>query len=489
MPKKQKIIFIIAFLVVGVILLGFYSWYKQRNNTDQKERDPWYQSFNPFGGGLNLNKEVGTEGGDLTNKEGSRNISVVSRFSKLTDFAVSGAMFTEETRLIKDSNIQTEKEVPLDPKTKEGRIKIQSILNKKLFANPPLIEDGNFGTRTISLIKEFQKANSLPETGLIDQETSPYFTEIKTTASQEKYETIPTLRYVERMNGHIHNLLLNTNKTEKISNSTIPSIYEAFFDKEGKTVIYRYLSANNIVSSFLATLGNAKGEYLPSNITELSTSQDKSKFFYITENTGGATGTVVTFGNSSKTIVFNSPFTEWISDWDASQNIYLTTKASYAATGSIFELNSQNKTLSKLFGGIIGLTTKINKAGNVVLYSSSENSTPKLSVFKKKDYSFKNLDTYGFPEKCAWSYDNITVYCAVPSVIEEGNYPDIWYQGLVSFDDYFLKINTETGEKITYANSKNEIPVDAVSLFLDKKEETLFFINKKDYTLWSLNLK
>jgi hypothetical protein len=67
-------------------------------------------------------------------------------------------------------------------------------------------------------------------------------------------------------------------------------------------------------------------------------------------------------------------------------------------------------------------------------------------------------------------------------------YPDYWYQGLVSFTDYFVKINTKTKNIITIANSQNETPVDATNLFFNKDESKLFFINKKDSTLWQLDL-
>lgn len=487
MTKKQKIIFIIVFLLVGVIILGFYSWYQKRGQEGEGADTPWYQSFNPFSG-INLGKDIGGGGEEFKETETERELEISSRFSQITDFAVAGAMFTEETKLVEGSDNQTQEEVVLDPKTKEGRIKIQELLNRKLFPSTPLIEDGNFGPRTTALIKEFQKANSLPETGTLDKDTLPLFTETRTITPLAKYELVPTLRYVERMNGHLHKIFLKTGVSEKISNSTIPSIYEAFFDKKGETVIYRYLSTDKTISSFLATLGSSKGEYLPSNITDFSTSLDKSKFFYLTRNTSGAIGTLGDFSSSFKSVVFNSPFTEWLSDWDSNQNIYLTSKASYAAEGSIFRLNTTTKTLSKLFGGVLGLTTKINRSGTLVLYSTSTNSGPTLSVFKNKDYSFKNLDTYGLPEKCVWDYDNISVYCAIPNIIYNGKYPDSWYQGTVSFEDYFVKINTETGEKVTYANSNEETPVDAVSLFLDKDGKNLFFINKKDYTLWSFNL-
>jgi hypothetical protein len=291
------------------------------------------------------------------------------------------------------------------------------------------------------------------------------------------------------MNGHMYKMFLDTKIQEKISNSTIPSIYEAFFNYSGNTIIYRYLSQENIINSFMASLGSPKGEFLPQNISDLSISTDGTKYFYLTENNNEVTGVVGSFGNTAKNYVFNSPFTEWLSQRTNNQEVFLTTKASYSVDGSIFSLNTNNKTLTKILGGVPGLTTLVSPGGSSVLYSTSAEAGPKLGIFNTIKHMSKDLDSYGLPEKCVWSNDNINVYCGIPSLITGNQYPDSWYQGLISFDDYFVKINTITGDRITIANSTEETPIDGTHLFLSDKEDLLFFINKKDYTLWSLNIK
>jgi hypothetical protein len=291
------------------------------------------------------------------------------------------------------------------------------------------------------------------------------------------------------MNGHIYKMFLDTKVKEEISNSTIPSIYEAHFDSTAQTVIYRYLSVDKIINSFIATLGAAKGEFLPQNISDLSTSLDKTKFFYITENSSGATGTIGTFGDTKRDIIFNSPFTEWLSQWDANGRVYLTTKASYSVNGSMFQLDATKKTINKIFGGVQGLTTLISPNGSSVLYSSSTNTGPRLGIFNIAKHTTNDLNSYGLPEKCVWSNDSTSIYCAIPSVITGNQYPDSWYQGLTSFTDYFVKFNAITGEKTTIANEADKIQVDGTNLFLNDKEDLLFFINKKDSTLWNLSLK
>ena len=320
-----------------------------------------------------------------------------------------------------------------------------------------------------------------------------YFEEIKTTISEdgknETTEIIPNINYVERVTGHIYQMNLESGETNKISNSTIPNVYEVIADKLANIFVYRYLSDNNkTITTFVAKLGDVKGEFLPSDVIEISQSKDKTKLFYLVKNSSGVIGFSLSLQDNKKSQVFTSSFTEWISEWVGDQKIYLTTKPHSTVSGSLFSLDIQTGTLTKIFGGINGLTTLSNKDGSQILYSTALETGPKLWLFNVEDHTTVDLDTYGLSEKCVWSEDNIHIYCGIPNTIIGTEYPEYWYQGLISFDDYFVKINTQTKEKETLANSKTEIPVDATRLFLNKEETNLFFINKKNSTLWSLEL-
>jgi peptidoglycan hydrolase-like protein with peptidoglycan-binding domain len=496
MPKKTIIIFITVFIIVGAIIFGVMSWLN-KSKTTTNTTTPWYQNFNPFGaGGNNPTNNTNTNTGNNQNQT-QPGTTPTSKFYQITDFAVSGATFLNDTRPIVNTNTDTTPQPEqiktiIPANTQDGRKEIQNILNTTLSLNPPLKIDGNFGKSATEAIKKFQKLNNLTVTGIVDANTAPYFT--KTTqasdlAPKSQFEQAPSVRFAERMNGHIYKMFLDTKVKEEISNSTIPSIYEAHFDSTAQTVIYRYLSVDKIINSFIATLGAAKGEFLPQNISDLSTSLDKTKFFYITENSSGATGTIGTFGDTKRDIIFNSPFTEWLSQWDANGRVYLTTKASYSVNGSMFQLDATKKTINKIFGGVQGLTTLISPNGSSVLYSSSTNTGPRLGIFNIAKHTTNDLNSYGLPEKCVWSNDSTSIYCAIPSVITGNQYPDSWYQGLTSFTDYFVKFNAITGEKTTIANEADKIQVDGTNLFLNDKEDLLFFINKKDSTLWNLSLK
>jgi hypothetical protein len=503
MPQKTKIILIVVSVLAVIGLVFGYFYFTSKSNTTGTSN----LSFNPFGTGTTTNNQTGeitSPTGEQTTTPAGQTTSGVpnanSLFHKLTDFSIAGATYFEDTKPIVVTPGTEVTPKPVEVKTIikadtiAGRKDIQTFLNKTLSLTPPLVIDGSFGKAVTAAIKSFQQLNNLTVTGKIDTATAPYFT--KTTTGiikpvEQKFEIIPSLRYVEKATGHVYQMTLDTKKVDKISNSTIPSIYEAFLNREASTIIYRYLSTDeSTINSYVATLGGTTGEFLPSDIIDLSISPDKNSFFYLVKNSDGVIGVTKSFNESKSNQVFSSPFTEWLSQWISNQKIYLTTKPSWSTDGSLFSLNTINGSLTKVFGGVSGLTTLSNNDGSLILYSVSTNTGPRLEVFNINNHTTEDLGVYGLPEKCIWALDNISIYCALPKTITGIQYPDSWYQGLISFEDYFAKIDTNINKVSTIADSTsaNEIPVDATKLFFNNNGSQLFFTNKKDLTLWSLDL-
>ncbi len=424
MSLKSKIIFILIFLIVGASAVFFYLRIKKTPIPGTQTTTNAYPNFNSTTSTSTSPSTPETTGG---NNETPVTPPTSSPFHKITEFSVAGATFFEDLRPIPT----TEVALPGGVKPAKGK---------------------------------------------------------KVVAPKPKFEVVPSIRYVERVTGHITQMYLDTKVTGEVSNSTIPNIHEALFDAKASSIIYRYLAEDGkTITSFLATLGGTKGEFLPSDILDVSLSPDKNKFFYITKTFTGVVGTTRAFKDTKKIQVFNSSLTEWISQWVNDQTIYLTTKASASVQGNMFSLNIANGVLSKVLGGVPGLTTLANKDGSLVLYNTSTTTGPVLRIYNVKNSTTKDLNLNGLPEKCVWS--NITLYCAIPSQIPGSNYPDSWYQGITSFDDQFVKIDTSVGTVTTLGDSTTETAVDGTHLFLNKDGTELFFINKKDFTLWGIDIK
>ena len=71
-----------------------------------------------------------------------------------------------------------------------------------------------------------------------------------------------------------------------------------------------------------------------------------------------------------------------------------------------------------------------------------------------------------------------------------GQIPDQWYQGLLSFNDTFWEVNTDTGEITFLADPKGETgkEFDVIQPVISVNEGYFIFTNKKDGTLWSLRV-
>lgn len=403
-----------------------------QNNTSTINR-----IFSPFGFGSKTNNNTDPSPTDALGsaiKNIISGVNINSKFTQLTDFAVSGVTFFVDER-------------PLPPKPIEVKI------------------------------EEIGKSNTTKNTKT-------------TTPPEPTTEKVPSIRYMKKSSGHIYQTYLDTKITGKISNSTIPEVYDGLFGSNANNVIYRLLNDDGVtIKTVLGVLGGTDSGFLPDNVLDISISPSGNNYFYLQQNTNGATGTVGSFTETKRTVLLNSTFSEWLTQWPIDQAIFLTTKASYDTEGYMYSLPTTKGSLRKVFGGIKGLTTLVSPSGDKVLYSSTTDNGPILGIYTISTNKYTSLNLFGLPEKCVWANDSVRLYCAIPNTIEGNAYPDLWYQGRISFDDKFVRVNTEIGTSSDISNSIYEIPVDAIKPTIDNTEQTLFFINKKDYTLWSLSLQ
>jgi len=322
-------------------------------------------------------------------------------------------------------------------------------------------------------------------------------------------------RYMERGVGHIFETDMSTAQEERISNTTRLKIYEAIWGSSGKSVIVRYLDDEDgeTIRSFLIKLGEFKdkkgfleqevleqevsneteGVFLPENIQEIAVSKDNDKkIFYLINRSGESIGTIYNIDTDKTMQIFRSVLTEWLTEWPNKNTITLTTKPSGDVAGVLYFLDTDTEKMTKVLGGINGLTALVSPDGKKVAYSESNSGTFTLNIYDVENKSSQQLPLTTLPEKCVWGRENTHVlYCAVPPKIPSGAYPDEWYQGLISFSDEIWMIDTETFTTnllIKPPKAAGE-EMDAIKLLLDPNEDFLLFTNKKDLSLWGLRLK
>ena len=313
-----------------------------------------------------------------------------------------------------------------------------------------------------------------------------------------------TVRYIEKSTGHIYEINPDGQNRQRLSNTTILKTFESFWSPRANKVIIRYFeeastvqNSSLAIKTFSAVLGTTtqkiatttplQGTFLPSAITAVTVSPDEEKIFYLIPAEEKTRGITANFENKNQKNIFNSSFGEFNINWPKGDTITLLTKPSALAEGFFYSLSPQTGKFGKIIGEIKGLTALLSFDGTKVIYSESNNSSLETKIFNVKENKSSDFDLKTMPEKCVWSKLNKNiVFCAVPDKITSGDYPDDWYQGLISFKDSIWQKDFSTGKTNILIEQTD---TDVINPLLNKDESYLIFTNKEDNTLWSLKLK
>jgi len=320
---------------------------------------------------------------------------------------------------------------------------------------------------------------------------------IITTEGEE--ETVSVARMVERSTGHVHDVVLDTGDRIRVSNTTIPKVYEVLWKNDASGFLARFLDdTNSVIKTFSADIiegedgveeGKLDGVFLEENMSQVALSPDDA-LFYTTEISSNAVGIKADFNGDNKKQVAALQFTEWLYQWVSENKIFLTTKPSFSVAGYMYSLNTNNGALEKIIGNIPGLTTLASNDGEKLIYSLSTGTGLLLGTYNTDSGNDTLLSLITLPEKCVWESGNITIYCGVPTSIPSGEYPDDWYKGVVSFSDAIWRLNLELGvaELLVSPAELLGVEIDVIKPTLNESGEYLVFINKKDLTAWALEL-
>ena len=299
------------------------------------------------------------------------------------------------------------------------------------------------------------------------------------------------IRYIEKATGHLYEIGPNGEDKIRISNTTIPRIFEVVWSKNASSSVIRILNeaGDNLRNFAVAFTGSStQGIFLASGITSIAASPAENKMFYLLENNGETSGIQADFENKNRKELINVPFGEFTADWPEKNIITFLSKPSNLAEGFLFKLDLKTLALTKVIGNIKGLTAKMSPDGKKIIYSqSSANQNLETNILILADSQKIPLGLTTLAEKCVFANTSPDlIYCASPRFIPNAALPDAWHQGIISFSDSFWQIDAESGAlKILNAGAEE---IDAVNLFLDPEDKFLFFTNKKDNALWRLRL-
>lgn len=304
--------------------------------------------------------------------------------------------------------------------------------------------------------------------------------------------TESSLRVVSRVNGYVYEIKDGASPLQ-ISNIYIPNVYEAIFSPEGTFAFVRFLKDDQrTIGSYSipvpeqnpdGTRTQKEGFYFPDNATAATLSPDGKTVATVIPQNEGVSITTATITNTNRKELLRTPFKEWLVLWGGG-TVYLQTKAAAVAEGFLYKVDSAGKRLLRVVGGVPGLTTSMSPSGTYLLYSQSGNETLQTFLLNTKTGVTRSVGALILPEKCTW-LKNEDLICAGNDFLVPASYPDAWYQGIVSFSDKLYRIGV-SGNYIEELDG-GTFPYDAISLFADEAERSLYFIEKTTGVLWRFN--
>ena len=284
------------------------------------------------------------------------------------------------------------------------------------------------------------------------------------------------VRYIEKSSGHVFEMGLDGGNKQRISNTTIPGIFEVIWSGTGSRAILKYLSGEklNILSANF-TGSSTQGSFLSPDIKDALFSLKGDRIAYVIEAPDETLVITATPDNKNQTVRLRSPYSSWKILWPEDNNIYLLTSPSAYLDGFLYRINLASGSFTKILGPKPGLLASSNGTAWFTSEADLDNKTVINSLAIKT-----------FPEKCVWSKKSKDIiFCGVPLSFPAGIYPDDWYKGKVSFDDAILKINLSGSASSVFTPENAEV----INPVLSEDETLLFFINKKDGTLWRVKLE
>jgi len=302
------------------------------------------------------------------------------------------------------------------------------------------------------------------------------------------------VRYVSRSNGYVYEIKDGESPLQ-VTNVYIPNIYETLFGENFNTALLRFLRPDQQTIATYAvpippenpdgTRTQKEGVYLPENILQSVLSPNKTQIAYLTENANGATISLASPTNAKRTTLIQTPFREWLLSWPSAKTLYVQTKPSANVPGFLYKIDTTEKKLRRVLGDINGLTTSVSPSGTYILYSQRSPQGFVTQLHNTKTNTTRGLTLALLPEKCAW-LQNEDLICAGAPTSPIGDYPDAWYQGVVSFSDQLYQISTSTLIYETlYGNTEKSY--DMTNLYVDQSTRIVYFVDKQTGLLWQFS--
>ena len=296
------------------------------------------------------------------------------------------------------------------------------------------------------------------------------------------------VRFIERQSGNVYAYRVHARTLTRISNQTIPGVREAVWLSDGSTAYLRFLSEDvgTHMETYAISTADGNGFFLEQDLVDVAATSTNG-LLTLQSDTNGAIGTLAQADGSAPKTAFTTTLSSIVTSFFG-KGYLVSTKPSAGLSGYAFSVSSGG-TWSRLLGPLSGLSAIGNSTGAELLYSHSSTGGLNTALMDMATHTPVPLPITTLAEKCSFSSDGGSAYCAVPKTLG-GTLPDDWYHGIASFNDRLWQVSVSDRSAILILDPSEvgRVDIDAVSLTPDPTNDVLVFTNKKDGSLWVYDL-
>ena len=302
------------------------------------------------------------------------------------------------------------------------------------------------------------------------------------------------VRYYLKNNGYVFESGFDGSQSTRISSNILLNLLKVLWSANKDKVIAVF-EENGLLRKYLYDYNTGISTLLDRNIRWLAWSpiEDKIAYQYYNSQTEDNNISIAEPDGSQWTNIFTTRMKNLIVEWPSSGQVAIRTKPSGLAQSVVYTIDLASGDFQKIIEETYGLSVLWSPLGDKLLFSetNSQGKNLKLKIADLAKSTIGELNFVTLPEKCVWSQDNRTLFCAVPkNISDSATLPDDYYKKRISFTDEFWAINLDAQEAIRIFIPENEgtATYDAKELLLSPQEDYLLFINQPDGLLYSLEL-
>jgi hypothetical protein len=309
----------------------------------------------------------------------------------------------------------------------------------------------------------------------------------------------PRLYFAERASGNILLADPTTTNVQRLTNTLIPKVLEAYFANDG-SVVLRSLSDDGEIQSYAARIATStspaagdtpnklEGAYLPGNIVSMGARSTPNELFFLVRENSGSAGIVSNWlgGNQKRTLV--SALSDWQTIFLQDGTKYLIQKASDDVAGYAFKITGAGS-LERVIGDLPGLIILPRKNSQAMLFSTA--SAGQITLFARANSQTADvrLAIRTLAEKCVWAPDTrLIAYCAVPQTAPSGTILRDRYDGSAHTADAWWRVDVSANTAEQIYTPEISVALDVENPQIDGAGTHIAFMNAADKTLWMLTL-